>query len=217
MSKVVRDITERKKTEEALRRREQQLEEAQSLAQMGSFEWNIVEDTFHFSTELYRMYDLPPASEATFETAMARAILTTVSKSLTPRVAPLEGAYFRGAAAAPSLDGDPSVSRSARPFCPIIHAMNRVRVSTTVDAHKWATARRLLGAPSSQIVDRALTALIDQLETAHERAVLTASPYEDDPDLAWQAPLGRSLPYEGEVPADVVRLAKQRRSKQGKE
>ena len=94
--------------------------------------------------------------------------------------------------------------------------MNRVRVSTTVDAHKWATARRLLDAPSSQIVDRALAALIDQLESTHEREVLTAFPYEDDPDLAWAAPTGPSLPYDADVPAEVVRLAKQRRSRQSK-
>ena len=97
-----------------------------------------------------------------------------------------------------------------------IHAVKRVRVATTVDAHR-VTALRLLGAPSSEIVDRALAALIDQLETAHEREVLTALPYEDDSDLAWEAAADQSLPYEADVPADVVRLAKQRRSKQGRQ
>ncbi len=89
--------------------------------------------------------------------------------------------------------------------------MSRVRVSTTVDAHRWATVRRLLDASSSQIVDRALAALIDQLEADHEQAVLTALPYEDDPDLAWVAPGGPSLPYDGDVPSEVLRLAEQRR------
>ena len=95
--------------------------------------------------------------------------------------------------------------------------MTRVRVSTTVDAHNWQTARRLLDAPSSQIVDRALAALIDQLETARERAALAESPYEDDPDVAWDAPPAPALAYEGDVPLDVLRLAKQRRSRRGKE
>ena len=67
----IRDITERKQTEDALRRREQQLEEAQRLAGIGSFEWDIVGGTMDFSAELYRIYGLPPASELTFEAAMA--------------------------------------------------------------------------------------------------------------------------------------------------
>lgn len=95
--------------------------------------------------------------------------------------------------------------------------MNRVRVSTTVDAHNWETVRRLLDAPSSQIVDQALSALIDRLETARERAALAESPYEEDPDVAWDAPRAPALAYEGDVPPDVLRLAKQRRARRGKE
>jgi len=94
-----------------------------------------------------------------------------------------------------------------------MHGMKRVRVSTTVDAHRWATARRLLDAPSSQIVDQALAALIEQLESTRERAILKAQPYEDDPDLAWEAPRGISLAYEADVPPDVLRLAEQRRAR----
>jgi hypothetical protein len=89
--------------------------------------------------------------------------------------------------------------------------MTRVRISTTVDAQRLATVRQLLGANDSQIVDRALAALIEQLEAEAEAAALTADPYEDDPDLAWEAPPGPDLPYDGEVPADVLRLAAQRR------
>lgn len=44
-----------------------------------------------------------------------------------------------------------------------------------------------------------------------ERAALVARPYEDDPDLAWQAPGSPGLPYEGEVPAEVLALAAARR------
>ena len=95
--------------------------------------------------------------------------------------------------------------------------MKRVRVSTTVDAHNWETVRRLLNAPSSQIVDQALSALIDRLEAARERAALADAPYEEDPDLAWQAPSAPTLAYEGDVPPDVVRLAKQRRSRRRNE
>lgn len=80
-----------------------------------------------------------------------------------------------------------------------------------MDAQRWDTARRLLGGSNSQVVDRALAVLIEQLEAEQERAALAALPYEDDADLAWEAPPGPDLPYDGEVPADVLRLAEQRR------
>lgn len=89
--------------------------------------------------------------------------------------------------------------------------MRRMRISTTVDAQRWAAARRLLDASNSQIVDRALTALIEQIEAERERAALAALPYEDDADLAWETPPGPDLPYEGEVPPDVLRLSEDRR------
>lgn len=69
----------------------------------------------------------------------------------------------------------------------------------------------MLGAPDSRILDRALKALIDELEEAHELAALAAMPYEDDPDLNWATAPGGDLPYDGEVPADVVDMAKRRR------
>lgn len=92
--------------------------------------------------------------------------------------------------------------------------MPRVRISTTVDGQQLATVRVMLGAPDSKILDRALKALIDQVEGAQELEALAARPYEDDPELSWAPPPGGDLPYDGEVPADVVRMAAQRRSRQ---
>lgn len=89
--------------------------------------------------------------------------------------------------------------------------MERVRVSTTVDADRLAAARRLLPGTDSRLLDRALAALVEQLEAERELAILAAQPYEHDPDLAWQAPPGPDLPYEGDVPDDVMRLARRRR------
>ena len=89
--------------------------------------------------------------------------------------------------------------------------MSRVRISTTVDADDLAAARRLLPGSDSRLLDRALAALVEQLEGEREVAALTAHPYEDDPELAWQAPLGPDLPYDGDVPDDVMKLARQRR------
>lgn len=50
---MVSDITARKKME-------QQLEEAQRLAQLGSWEWDLASDHITWSAELYRIYGLTP-------------------------------------------------------------------------------------------------------------------------------------------------------------
>lgn len=65
----------------------------------------------------------------------------------------------------------------------------------------------MLGATASQILDRALETLLRDLEARAEIAALEAHPYEDDPDLAWDAPGGPDLPYDGEVPQKVIELA----------
>ncbi len=94
--------------------------------------------------------------------------------------------------------------------------MNRVRISTTVDASRLAHARQLVGKPDSQLLDRALDALVDEVERAHELTALEAQPYEADPQLAWAAPPGPGLAYEGAVPADVLELAERRRAGLGR-
>lgn len=89
--------------------------------------------------------------------------------------------------------------------------MGRVRLSTTVDGERLETCRRLIGTSDSKLIDRALTALLEQIEREKEEEALDVYPYEDDPDLSWEAPQGPDLPYEGTVPADVLRLAAIRR------
>lgn len=91
------------------------------------------------------------------------------------------------------------------------HGVARIRISTTVDASRWAEARRLLDASPSQIVDAALGALIEKVEEEREQLALDRYPYEDDPDLSWEAPAGPQLPYEGEIPEEVLALARERR------
>jgi hypothetical protein len=95
--------------------------------------------------------------------------------------------------------------------------MTRVRISTTVDGERLQQCRRLVAGHDSQLMDQALEALIEKLEARLEDLALSARPYEGDPDLAWVAPPGPDLPYDGEVPADVLRLAKRRGRGRGRE
>lgn len=63
------DVTERVRSREALRRREAQLADAQAVASVGSWEWDIPANTVTWSDEMYRVYGLTPdALGVTFET-----------------------------------------------------------------------------------------------------------------------------------------------------
>lgn len=57
---VVRDITERKRVEESLRQKSEDLTEAQRLAGLGSWQWDAKADTVTWSEELYRLHGLDP-------------------------------------------------------------------------------------------------------------------------------------------------------------
>ncbi len=54
------DITERKHAEESLRRKEMELREAQRLAGVGSWQWDVDTDTVVWSEELYRLAGRDP-------------------------------------------------------------------------------------------------------------------------------------------------------------
>jgi PAS domain S-box-containing protein len=58
----LRDITERKEAEQELRAGEAMLAEAQQLAHIGSWAWDIVSDELTWSDELYRIFGLDPNS-----------------------------------------------------------------------------------------------------------------------------------------------------------
>lgn len=59
--------------------------------------------------------------------------------------------------------------------------------------------------------DRALAALIEEIEGAAEHAALDAYPYDADPDLAWTAGEGPPLPYDGKVPPEILARARAKR------
>jgi len=57
---VMSDITERKQAEEKIRRSEESLAEAQRIAHLGNWDWNIVHNNLHWSDEEYRIFKLKP-------------------------------------------------------------------------------------------------------------------------------------------------------------
>ena len=74
VSAAVRDVTERTRSEEALRQSEAYLEEAQRLTHTGSWAWNVARrENVHWSQEQYRLFGLDPKSDSpSFETAFQR-------------------------------------------------------------------------------------------------------------------------------------------------
>ena len=58
ISGIMRDISERKQTEVALKRSEASLKEAQKLTRLGSWEWDVQTDMVKWSDELYRIFEL---------------------------------------------------------------------------------------------------------------------------------------------------------------
>lgn len=67
------DITARKRAEEQLRQSERRLAEAQQVARLGSWEWELATDRLTGSAELYRLFGVVPAAPgARFETFLLR-------------------------------------------------------------------------------------------------------------------------------------------------
>lgn len=74
-------------------------------------------------------------------------------------------------------------------------------------------AREFAGTRDAEMMDRALEAFIERMRAEHELRILAEFPYGDDPNLAMGiAPPMPDLPYDGEIPPDVLELAKRRRA-----
>ncbi len=55
---IIRDITEERKIERSLERSREQLSAAQQLAHIGSWEWDLRDNSLNWSDELYRIYGI---------------------------------------------------------------------------------------------------------------------------------------------------------------
>jgi PAS domain S-box-containing protein len=69
---ITRDIDDRKKAEEALRQSEASLAEAQAIAHVGSWTWDVTNDEIQWSDELFRIYGLVPGTSLTYEDVLER-------------------------------------------------------------------------------------------------------------------------------------------------
>ena len=68
MSGTIQDVTALRRTESALGDSEASLRNAQRIAQMGSWDWHIVEGVLYWSDEIYRLFGVEPkAFPATYE------------------------------------------------------------------------------------------------------------------------------------------------------
>jgi PAS domain S-box-containing protein len=61
------DITGRQAQEQELREARQRLAEAQSVAHIGSWEWDVAKDEVHWSDELHRLYGVPTDARLGYE------------------------------------------------------------------------------------------------------------------------------------------------------
>jgi two-component system, NarL family, sensor histidine kinase UhpB len=68
---VARDVTAQRQAEETLRESRQRLLEAQRIARVGSFEWDLASGRLTMSEEVYRILGLDPATPLTLEEAAA--------------------------------------------------------------------------------------------------------------------------------------------------
>jgi PAS domain S-box-containing protein len=71
---LARDITRQRRAERQLEASRHQLAEAQRIAQIGSWEWDVIANEVTVSDELGRLIGLPPGSRWTMEEGVARLI-----------------------------------------------------------------------------------------------------------------------------------------------
>jgi PAS domain S-box-containing protein len=61
---LIEDVTERRRAEEALRESRRRLADAQRIAQLGNWEWNVLSNELWWSDEIYRIFGVTPGEFA---------------------------------------------------------------------------------------------------------------------------------------------------------
>jgi diguanylate cyclase (GGDEF)-like protein/PAS domain S-box-containing protein len=125
MLALARDVTEREELRAALDTTGDQLREAQAVAKVGIFEWDIVNNQVAWSDELYRIFGLTPQlfpgtfegymaavhpdDRSQVESAVERSLRTLESFELTHRVVLLDGSirWLQCRVRVRSVDGRP--------------------------------------------------------------------------------------------------------------
>lgn len=64
---IIQDVTERKHRERELRRRTAHLEQAQEIANFGSWQLDLEEDSLYWSDQVYRIFEVPPDESLSYE------------------------------------------------------------------------------------------------------------------------------------------------------
>jgi PAS domain S-box-containing protein len=72
---IAQDITERKQAEEKLKQSEGQLAEAQQIARVGSWNWDLQSNALNWSGELYRVFGVDPQ---TFNPAYEAVVMESI-------------------------------------------------------------------------------------------------------------------------------------------
>jgi PAS domain S-box-containing protein len=72
---VLVEVTRQKRAEDSVRRSEERLAEAQHIAHVGSWEWDVATNRVHWSNELHRIYGLSPGEfGGTYEDFIERVL-----------------------------------------------------------------------------------------------------------------------------------------------
>ncbi len=157
---MVRDVTERVQAEETIRTRERQLAEAQRVAQLGSWEWDVPADTVFWSDELCRICGIRPSAAPANLEAVLHLVhpedRVMVEREITTAIRDLRPIAFDARFLRPS--GSPRILQ-ARGRVVSDEAGNALRlVATGHDITESRTAEEAL-----KIRDRAIAAIPEAL------------------------------------------------------